>query len=483
MLNHLSTMRLICALVVYLTAMRSHSEPAKPANADRPNYLIFIADDHGMGDLGCYGNPAIRTPNIDQLAGEGMRFDRAFLTISSCSPSRCSILTGRYPHNTGAEDLHMPLPADQRSVASYLTPAGYECVSVGKWHLGKDEKRHWDKVVECPADAMADRCVKVIRERDQEKPFFYWFASIDPHRGYQEGTIEEPHDPNKVVVPAYLTDHPKIRKEIALYYDEIARFDQQIGRIRAALEKQGAWDNTLVIYMSDNGMPFPRAKTTLYDSGIRTPFIARLPGKVPARSQSQSLISAVDLIPTVLDLAGIEQTTMQGRSFVDVLKNPATRHRDHVFAEANWHDFEHFSRAVRSDRFKLIRHYYWDTPLWNSVDSINSITWQGMLEARDKRALTPSQSFLFEPVRPYEEFFVMDTDADELVNQIEVKEWQSEINRLRAALDEWRIDTQDHLPETRRLDGWTRDGLPLPHNQPWYDRYIKQGRKNSFEKF
>ena len=93
MLNHLSTMRLICALVVYLTAMRSHSEPAQPTNTDRPNYLIFIADDHGMGDLGCYGNPAIRTPNIDQLAGEGMRFDRAFLTISSCSPSRCSILT------------------------------------------------------------------------------------------------------------------------------------------------------------------------------------------------------------------------------------------------------------------------------------------------------------------------------------------------------------------------------------------------------
>ena len=138
---------------------------------------------------------------------------------------------------------------------------------------------------------------------------------------------------------------------------------------------------------------------------------------------------------------------------------------------------------MRSDRFKLIRHYYWDTPLWNSVDSINSITWQGMLEAREKKALTPPQSFLFKPIRPYEEFFVMDADPDELFNQIEVKEWQSEINRLRAALDEWRIKTQDHLPEKRRLDGWTRDGLPLPHNQPWYDRYIQQDRKNSFEKF
>ena len=110
MFNHFSIPRLICALVVYLFAAGSQAESPRAKNTDRTNYLIFIADDHGMGDLGCYGNPAIRTPNIDQLATEGMRFDRAFLTISSCSPSRCSILTGRYPHNTGAEDLHMPLP-------------------------------------------------------------------------------------------------------------------------------------------------------------------------------------------------------------------------------------------------------------------------------------------------------------------------------------------------------------------------------------
>lgn len=449
----------------------------------RPNFLIFIADDHGMGDLGCYGNPAVNTPNIDRLASEGMRFDRAFLTISSCSPSRCSILTGRYPHNTGAEDLHMPLPADQRTVASYLRPEGYECVSVGKWHLGSNEKRHWTKVIECQAEVMDQRSIEVIESRDLNKPFFYWFASMDPHRGYQKGAIEAQHDPDKVVVPPYLPDHPKIRKELALYYDEISRFDQHIGRIRAALEKQGVWNNTFVVYLSDNGMPFPRAKTTLYDSGIRTPFIARWPENIPAGSATDRLISTVDLIPTVLDLANVSADTLQGKSFASVLANPKAAHRDLIFAEANWHDFEHFTRTVRSEHFKLIRHYYWDTPLWNSVDSINSITWQGMLEAREKNLLTPAQAFLFEPVRPYEEFFVMDADPDELTNQIEVKAWQSEINKLRTALDEWRIETQDHLPEKRRLDGWTRDGIPLPHNQPWYDRYIQQGRKNSFEKF
>lgn len=469
---------LLSLLAVVGTALVGAQTTAKP-----PNILIFIADDHGKGDLGCYGHPSIRTPNLDQLAQEGMRLDRAFLTISSCSPSRCSILTGRYPHNTGAEDLHMPLPDQQRSIASYLTPAGYECVSVGKWHLGGAEKRHWAKVVECQAEAMAQKCLEVIGTRDRSKPFFYWFASIDPHRGYQKETIANPHKASEVVIPPYLPDHPNIREELALYYDEIHRFDTQIGTLRKELESQGVWDDTLVLYLSDNGMPFPRAKTTLYDSGIQTPLIARWPGTIPAGTSSNALISSVDLVPTFLELAGIKAPTVQGSSFLASLKDPVAPHRSSVFAEANWHDFEHFSRAVRDDRFKLIRHYYWDTPLWNSVDSINSITWKGMLEAKDQDRLTQAQARLFEPIRPYEEFYVLSRDPDELTNQIDEPIWQAEIRRLRAELDQWRIDTADRLPDQRRRDGWTRDGIPLPHNQPWYDRYLEQGGRNSFEKF
>ena len=230
-------------------------------------------------------------------------------------------------------------------------------------------------------------------------------------------------------------------------------------------------------------MPFPRAKTTLYDSGIQTPLIARWPGTIPAGTSSNALISSVDLVPTFLELAGIKAPTVQGSSFLASLKDPLAPHRSSVFAEANWHDFEHFSRAVRDDRFKLIRHYYWDTPLWNSVDSINSITWKGMLETKDQNRLTQAQARLFEPIRPYEEFYVLSRDPAELTNQIDEPIWQAEIRRLRAELDQWRIDTADRLPDQRRRDGWTRDGIPLPHNQPWYDRYLEQGRRNSFEKF
>ncbi|MFB3107499.1 MAG: sulfatase-like hydrolase/transferase, partial [Pseudomonadales bacterium] len=201
----------------------------------RPNIMVFIADDQGYGDLGCYGNHAIQTPHVDQLAGEGMRFDHAFLTTSSCSPSRASILTGRYPHNTNAEDLHQPLPDEQRTMAQYLKHAGYYCASIGKWHLGNQQRKHWDQVVECAAAVTAENAVKVLRGVPEDRPFFLWIASKDPHRPYQLNSIAQPHQPADVRVPPYLPDHPKIRKELALYYDEVSRFDECVGSVRAAL--------------------------------------------------------------------------------------------------------------------------------------------------------------------------------------------------------------------------------------------------------
>ncbi len=454
---------------------------AQPAG--RPNFVIFIADDHGENDLGCYGNSRIRTPNIDRLAAEGMRFTQAFLSISSCSPSRSSILTGRWPHNTGAEDLHTPLPAEQHTLARYLKAAGYYCAAVGKWHLGAAEKRHWHQVDECQAEAMAKRSIQALRQRDPAKPFFFWLASVDPHRSYSPGAADPPHSPNAVRLPPYLPDHPDIRKELALYYDEVSRFDRHIGLIREELERQGAMDNTVILYLSDNGMPFPRAKCTLYDSGIHTPLIIRWPGIVPKAGVQSGLVSSIDLAPTLLSIANLPQNTMEGIDITPMLRDPNARLRNTIFAEANWHDFEKFTRAIRTPQFKLIRNYYWDTPLWNSVDSINSITWRGMLETRSAGKLTAAQSFLFRPERPFEEFYDLDADPFELVNLINNPHYRRLVDKLRADLDNWRAATRDTMPKERRPDGWTRRGHPLPHNQPWYDRFIQQGGKNSFDKF
>ncbi|MHC4404212.1 MAG: sulfatase family protein [Planctomycetota bacterium] len=478
--------RILAYMVLPLTFWAGHvglDRAVASGDGPRPNFVVFIADDQGEGDLGCYGHPALKTPNVDRLAAEGMRFDRAFLTISSCSPTRASFLTGRYPHNTGAEDLHDPLPADQKTLAWYLGRAGYHTMSVGKWHLGDAEKGNWGRVVECAGRDTAQEAIKLLDERPENEPFFFWVATKDPHRPFDADAIPRPHDPADVVVPPYLPDHPLIRQEIAQYYDEIRRFDDHVGLVRAKLEEEGVLDATFIVYVSDNGMPFPRAKTTLYDSGIHTPLVVRYPPLVKPGTVQAGLVSTIDVAPTILELAGVEQTTTEGRSLLTMLEDPGAPGREAVYAEANWHDFEKFTRAVRTERYLLVRNYYWDKPLWNSVDSINAVTWKGFMEAHRAGKLTPAQGFLFVEPRPFEELYDVEKDPHALKNVVDDPRRRPDLNELRTLLDNWRVETGDHMPAERRLDGWTRDGRPLPHNQPWYDRYIKAGGKSSFEKF
>jgi arylsulfatase A-like enzyme len=284
-------------------------------------------------------------------------------------------------------------------------------------------------------------------------------------------------------VPPYLPDHPKIRKELALYYDEITRFDRCVGSVCRTLAECGQADETVVFYLSDNGMPFPRAKTTLYDAGIHTPFLVRWPGRIAAGSVQSGLVSTVDIAPTVLAIAGITQETMQGRDLTPLFHSTDAGGREAVFAEANWHDYDKFTRAVRTRRYKLIRNYYWDKPLWNSVDSINSITWQGVMEMKQEGRLTAAQAFLFQQPRPFEEFYDLEKDPYELKNVVHDSGYREPLARLRTLLDNWRVETDDRMPAERELDGWTLDGNPLPHNQPWYDRWLKQGKKNQFETY
>lgn len=464
-----------CAALVVAAAV------AMTAQAEPPNFVVFLADDQGYGDLSCYGHPTLRTPHIDRLAREGMRFQAAFLTTSSCSPTRASLLTGRYPHATGAEDLHQPLPAQQKSLARYLRQAGYHAAAVGKWHLGEAEQEQWDSIAECDGADTADCALRILRERPADQPFFLWVASKDPHRPYGADGIRVRHSPQDAVVPAYLPDHPFIREELAQYYDEIGRFDEHVGQVLDELQNQDVLDQTFVVYLSDNGMPFPRAKTTLYDSGIRTPLLVRYPPLVPAGTVQRGLVSTIDLSHTILELAGISASTVQGQSLLAMLADPEVAGREAIFAEANWHDFEQFSRAVRTERYLLIRNYYWDKPLWNSVDSINSRTWTGLMQMHRLGKLTEAQRFLFVEPRPFEEFYDLQLDPESLENVIDQPRYVDQVNRLRTLLDNWRVETQDVMPSDRRRDGWTRDGRPLPHNQPWYDRYIEAGGKSDFE--
>jgi N-sulfoglucosamine sulfohydrolase len=385
---------------------------AGPATS-KPNFVVIIADDLGANDLGVFGHPVVKTPNIDQLARTGIQFNNAFLTTSSCTASRASILTGLYPHSSGAPNLHQPIPADRKLVSSYLREAGYYTAAIGKWHIGEQVKSQFDLAVDPPGESGAEGWIAALAERPGDKPFFFWFASRDPHVPYSDLAADGPYQPaDAVILPIYF-DGPAARQNIAQYYTEISRLDGYVGKVVSELKRQGLLDNTYIIFLSDNGAPMPRAKTTLYDAGIKTPLIISGP-HIAAGSKSDALVSALDLMPTVLDLAGISTVqTMQGLPFSTLLTNPQNTHRDMVFAEQHDHGFPVNKQAARNNNYLYIHNIG-----ENKTNCILEVQPMGkeMQQAFVEKRLTKDQAFCFVKSAPPEELYDVKQDPLQLRN-------------------------------------------------------------------
>jgi len=429
-------------------------------NAVQPNFIVFIADDAAWNDCGPYGNQNIKTPNINKLAEEGVVFNNVFLTTSSCSPSRCSILTGRYPHSTGARELHMPLPAEQLLFAGKLQKAGYFTAVAGKYHIGP--KRPEFDTIYGGSPSGCEYWVEALQNRPKNKPFFLWLAALDPHRDYQPNAIPEPHRPEDVIVPPYLPDNDSTRKDLALYYDEISRMDSYIGEVMDELKKQGVDENTLMIYMSDNGQPFPRAKTRMYDSGIKTPFIVRWPAKLK-KGTAGGLISSIDIAPTFCELAGAEiSETYQGKSFVPILENYSAETRDYIAAEHNWHDYQAYERAIRNRKYLYIRNAFPELNASPPADAVRSITYKEMIKMRKANNLSENQSDCFVAPRPAEELYDVVNDPWQLHNLAESTEHADALDKMRKLLENWIIEFDDNIPENPtpdKFDRWTGERL------------------------
>jgi N-sulfoglucosamine sulfohydrolase len=455
-----------------------------PAAPDpRPNLILIIADDLGWQDSAPYGNAAVRTPNLSRLAAGGMRFDQAFVTASSCSPSRASIITGRYPHQTSAEELHWPVPATQETFVEKLKEAGYWTGAAGKWHLGDALRERFDDIREAdesgfqlPAGKKSESgqfsekekgeaqsgCTEwlpLLADRPKNRPFFLWLASLDPHRDFSTGAIDPPHRPEDARLAPYHPDTPEVRADYAAYYDEISRFDQYVGKLLDELDKQELTKNTAILLISDNGRPFPRDKTTLYDGGIRTPWIIRWPEKVKPGSSCGRLVSTLDIAPTFLEMARVEKAgdTFEGRSFLPLLSDPETPLHDFIFAEKNWHDYEDHARAARTERYKYIRNAYPDLPLTPSADAARSPTGLALAAAREGGRLLPHQETIYRHPRPREELYDTIDDPHELKNLAADPKHRIVIETLRTALDDWEQATADTVPDLRTADEFDRE--------------------------
>lgn len=354
-----------------------------------PNILLIVVHDLGTR-LGCYGAANVPSPNLDRLAGEGMRFTNHFCTAPYCSPSRGSIISGQHPHVNGLMglvNLGWDWRPENHTLAKCLGAAGYETFLFGFQH--EAQTAHVDRL---GFQHVSDRALKhkcrvvapMVRDFLSarsgagvgDRPFYVRVGFDEVHRSFAD---HAPEDPAKVALPAWVRESPGARQDFAEYDGAIRDMDAAVGEILAGLDAAGLRENTLAIFTTDHGSPFPRAKATLYDAGIRTALLMRWPaGSLSGGRVRDELLSNVDLFPTILEVCGMRVPGgIQGRSFLPLLRGGAYRPREEIFAEKNTTATD-IKRGVRTRRHKYIRNCNPGPMLMLSTDSETSLTRRDM---------------------------------------------------------------------------------------------------------
>jgi len=345
---------------------------AATAAENRPNILFCIADDWGWPHASAYGDPVVKTPAFDKIAQEGVLFHHAYISSPSCTPSRNAILTGQYHWRLGAgANLWSTLDTKHRTYPLMLEENGY---FVGHWRKswGPGKLDNWGN--QHPAGKNYKSLDAFLAERPKDRPFCFWLGASDPHRPYKAGTgVASGMDLAKIKLFEHYPDNETIRSDVADYYFEVQRFDNDVAVAMDKLKKEGLLEDTIVVMTGDHGMPFPRCKGNLYDAGARVPLAIRWPGKVGGGRVIDDFISTTDLAPTFLDAAGVESpAAMTGRSLVSLLRSGKSGRveeaRDHVLIGKERHVAAQEApdsggtpmRGIRNHDYLLIRNYRTD---------------------------------------------------------------------------------------------------------------------------
>jgi arylsulfatase A-like enzyme len=408
----------------------------------RPNIVWIMAEDMST-ELSCYGEAGVQTLNLDRLAGEGARYTNAFCTAPSCTPSRSAMITGVYQTRIGTQNQRRrikKLPNKIKPITKLLKDAGYFTA------LGCGYSKKTDHNFNAPKSDIFDGMD--WSERCKDQPFFAQITIYETHRlkpGQWE-TIRKkskhPVSPNAVELPPYFPDHPVTRLDWATYLDTIEYMDDQVGKILKRLEDEGIADNTVVIFIGDNGRCHLRGKCWLYDPGIQVPLIIRWPGKVTPKTVVDDMISMIDVSTTILDIAGVQLPEyLDGHPIL----GPRAKKRNHIFAARDLIDevMDHI-RCVRNKRYKYIRNY---TPEngYNECDYVKKHRpmWPLLAELHEQGKLNDVQELLFKKQKPLEELYDLKADPHEINNLAGSAGHQSVKQELSALLDGWIKDTKD----------------------------------------
>lgn len=473
---------LLCLLLLVVVARAEES---------RPNILFITVDDMNHDTPGVFGGPIPDlTPHIDRLAREGRRFLRAHVPVAVCQPSRQCMMTGLFPPANGATGFY-PVRAEVPTLQEILHGAGYRLGMLGKVdHLQPREKFPWDDYHHLqdagqgrnPEGYFAIAREFFLRAKREGRPFFLMANSHDPHRPWPgseaerrefrrqerkstaadtetalaagETLLDQIPAPDRVFsadeisVPPFLPDLPEVREEMAHYYSSARRADQIVGRVLDALRETGLEENTIVVFLSDNGIAMPFAKSNCYFTSTRTPLILRWPGRIaPDTVEAEHFVSGVDLMPTLLEAVALPVPAVQhGRSLLPLLKGERQSNRDQVFTCYNEtsarRDYE--MRSRQDARYGYIFNAWSDGQKTYRAEPLSGLTFPAMVAAaKQDPALAARVELLLRRVP--EEFYDLENDPGALRNLIDVPELQEEIRRARRELWRWMHETGDPL--------------------------------------
>lgn len=479
--------------------------------APERNIIFFITDDESP-TLGCYGDSVAVTPNIDAIAKDGVIFRNAFATTASCSASRSVVMSGLHNHKNGqyGHEHHFHKFSSYHNVVSLALPQvlaneGYRTGHIGKYHVGPEAVFHYetrlqDKSKGRNAVQMAEQCRDFLSDRSDERPFFLYFATSDPHRGggidqtsklelkpnlfgnrkerKSHKDVEEVfYDPAKVPIPKFLPDSPESREEIAQYYQSCSRIDYGLGRLVSILKEAGVYDKTLIVFTSDHGMAFAGGKTTVYEPGLNVPFVVRNPYDENRGFESDAMISHIDITPSLLDFAGgLDAKTngpkkwvdpdkywkdrglfqkdnrdghnkfksYHGKSWLPVLAGETKEHHKTIFASHTFHEITMYypMRVVRDRDYKLIWNiasgldYPFATDLWVAS------SWQAQF-AQGPDAMYGTKTVGQYIHRPKFELYDMKSDSGEANNLADDPKFATVLKKYQSKMKEMQTELED----------------------------------------
>ncbi|MFM7130976.1 MAG: sulfatase [bacterium] len=456
-------------ILTCLLAIATFATPKSEAARPDKNVVLIVADDLGL-QLGAYGDPHGATPRLDKFAASAVRFTQARCTTSSCSASRSVILTGQQNHANG-QFGHQHIPADfhthatVQSLPAILKKDGYRVARAGKLHVQPESVYPWDAEFGAKIAggghntvALADS-VRPLLEEKSKQPFFLYFCPIDPHRAAKgfgnkpmPGVTQKTYDPAKITLPAFLPDTPAAREEWADYLQAVNRLDQGVGRLLDLIAETGHEKDTLVIFISDNGPPFPGAKTSHYEAGVRLPLLIRQPEKDYQPGTCEALVTWTDILPTVLSFTGSPAPDpasgylLHGRSVFEWVKNPANPDFvKHVLLSHTFHEIQMYypMRTITNGRFKLIHNVAWRLEVPSASDLYESKTWQDVL-GRKLQTYGPRKTEQLQ-FRPEWEFYDLQADPNEAKNLIGEQNpaIQQIVDEFKSAMKKMQSTTKD----------------------------------------